>query len=259
MIGRRAAVGLSLLCALLFCALGASSASATGTTKTFTCGTVENDKGNFGTGHCNSKGTDYGHGPFTNKTATVNSARKTRGEMEEEEVEEIEVVVFSSVIAGMTVEVKAEEVGGTGTGENVETEKGWEGVGTDTFEYTKLSTNVKNCTIKSPIVLKTSLTTKEISESPEEMGIEYKAKEGSSWGEVIFEGALCPLKGVGLKVTGTVIATPGGTPTGTGAVWWITSKMSEKTLEFGGKPVQWVQKVTHKGPSGAALTLTTVP
>jgi hypothetical protein len=258
MIGRRAIVGLSLLCALFLTALGATSAQAKKGTKTFTCAFVFTG-GEFGSAHCNKKGEAWGHLVFNKNTVTTSGNRRTKGELEESEEEESSTVVLTAVIAGINVEIKAEEVTGAGSAENKELEGTWEGTGTETLEYTKLSTNVKGCTIKSPVVVKATVTTKVISEAPEEMGLEYKPVEGTTLGEFTFEGAECALKGLTVKLTGTAIATPGGTPNGSGAILNITPAMSEKTLQLGGKPAKLSQRITRRGENGNALVYTTVP
>ena len=74
MIGRRATVGLSLLCALAFCAFAAQSASAAKAVNTtaFTC--VEGATKDFSDAHCDTKVTagtgQYGHVVIPQGTTT---------------------------------------------------------------------------------------------------------------------------------------------------------------------------------------------
>ncbi len=255
----KAFVGVLLLCALVFSALGAANASAKKGFKTFTCAFVFSG-GEFGGGHCNKKGTAWAHVVFNKNTTITAVNKRTKGEEETSEEEETVQAELSGAISGVEVKIDAKEVAGSGNAENKEVEGVWEGTGSETLEYKELTvTKPSGCTVKAPITLKATRTTKVISESPEEMGLEYKPLEGESFGSFTLEGKECPLNGTSLKVSGTFVATAGGTPNGSGGLFQVTPAMTKSTLKLGGNAAELQQRITLRGENGNPLVYTTVP
>jgi len=205
MIGRRAVVGLSLLCALVFGALAAQGAMAAGTTA-FTCAPSTIHGAGFSDEHCTnavSTGAAFEHveiAPGTPTNITVTNEKTGP------ETKSAVSSVLSAKVAGATTTITCKKVSGTGTLTN-NAGPPMSISGTGVIKYTEcVVTGPKNCTVKEPIEAKT----KDHSViSGTEMWLEFEAS-ATNFTEITFQGESCSLNGDTLAVTGTVKATPNG-------------------------------------------------
>jgi hypothetical protein len=247
MTGRRAIVGLSLLCTLVFCALAAQGASAAPgkNTTAFTC--VENGGAkDFEDPHCDQKVAagegKFGHVPIAlNQTTeiTVTNAKTKNNTVESSPT------VFKFEFAGEVVEVSCKTVHGLGTLHNVEPIlKEHKVTGTLTIKVTgcKVEKPAK-CFVKEPIEFKTEFEgVEELGPEKNTHGLEFKPhKEGPfALIEINFVGLECVLKGKVAPIVGTMIAT--GTPNPkekhSGATLKFTKEMTKETLTVDGKPAE---------------------
>jgi hypothetical protein len=266
MIGRRSVAGLSLLCALFFCAFAAQSASAKGTTA-FTCAPNGGAK-DFSDAHCDNPVTpgtgSFGHVAITTETLVQLTNDKTKNNTTEHTpfVFKVELALAPARItcthANGEAKLINEEVGG------VMQTKGQEG------GFLNLTTctvqEPLNCTVKEPIVWEmNSITRTNINTN--EMGVEFKPPAGSTaFASITYEGASCGLKGKTFKVEGTMIATGrrGSTEavTSSGATLEFTNAMTKTTLKTGGKPAELEGTLTLAMTNASketenAITLTT--
>jgi hypothetical protein len=267
MIGRRSIVGLSLLCALFFCAFAAQSASAAGTTA-FTCAPNGGAK-DFSDAHCDNPVTpgtgSFGHVAITTETLVQltndKTAENTTNHTPFALTGELALAPAKITCTHANGEAKLinEEVGG------VMQTKGQEG---GFVNFTTCTVHEPlNCTVKEPIVAKgSSITKTNLGASGNEMGLEFKPPAGSTvFTEITFEGASCGLKGKTFKVEGTAIATGrrGSTNavTSSGATYEFTNAMTKSTLKLGGKPAEVSGILTIAMTNGTttenAITLTT--
>jgi len=251
--GRRAAVGLSLLCALAFCAFVAPSAQAIVGTTAVTCEPVEPPTGTgFSDEHCNNAvttGASWRHGPLgaekptaiegTNeKTASATAASTT--------------AVLEGEAGGLKTKIECKIVASTGTLAN---EVNAEGAGkpenglmtvsgTATINYTKCTAPEPlkgTCTVTEPIVAEATAMSK--SENGE-MWVEFKgAKAGGVFTEITL--GVCAVKGT-YKVTGTAIGTPKG------ATLEFIKGEPKSTLEFAAKAATFssIETLRMKEPKG---------
>jgi triacylglycerol lipase len=239
MTGRRAVVGLSLLCALLFSALVAQSASATKGTTAFTCSSGAAAKG-FSDAHCD-KGTSegsYGHigiEPDQEVEIEITNAKTKNG------TTETTPAVLKSVIFKVSIEISCSTVSGSGKatnkviGETMQNEG--TGIGIKYSGCTVLKPT-KGCQVKESLeITGSSLTVETLGAGKNEMGVEFKPKAGKPFAEIIFEGSECALKGKAVPLTGTAIATGsrGSTEgvTSSGATLIFTNEMTKETLKLG--------------------------
>jgi hypothetical protein len=122
MIGRRTIVGLSLLCALVFCAFAASSAQALQGTTAFTCVPVTAGTGDFTDAHCKNgaKGDFKAEEVTAANTETVGTNEKTKGPTTEPTPVKLE-----STFNGVTkVVIECQKATTTGTSFNNEVAAG---------------------------------------------------------------------------------------------------------------------------------------
>jgi hypothetical protein len=134
MTGRRAIVGICMLCALIISAVAAQSAMAVSGTTAFTC---LDGKGVLRGEHCLTTGTKpatFGHVAFAENTTT--ETELTNAETQNE-TKEASTQILKETIAGVPLELKATGVTGTGTLTNKKMEDGEHYVeGTATIKYT---------------------------------------------------------------------------------------------------------------------------
>lgn len=268
MIGRRTAVGLSLLCALLFSAIAVQSASAVPSTKTtaFTC--VKGGGGlDFSDAHCDKKvagGTgEYGHEPIkNNETTDITVDNSTTGGGKSP-------AVLKGKAFGAATEISCETVHGEGTIHNTEPSAEKHTVtGTITVLY-KDCTVLKpaKCSVTEPIEVKAEFHGVEgLGPNKDTMGVEFFPHGGGSTFVSIQytnKGAeSCALNGKTLPVEGTAIAT--GTPNPkekhSGATAIFNDEMTTETLTFGkvaaGFDSTGTVKMTGVGGNPIALTTT---
>jgi hypothetical protein len=135
MTGRRAIVGICMLCALIISAVAAQSAMAVSGTTAFTC--VKDPAGTLKGEHCLTGGTgeNYKHVEIAQDTTTeieVTNAKTVN------ETKEASSQIFKATIAGVPLELKATGVSGTGTLTNKKDAATGEHyvTGTVTYKYT---------------------------------------------------------------------------------------------------------------------------
>ncbi len=254
MIGRRATVSLSLLCALALCAFAAQSASAVPAKKTtaFTC--VENGGlKDFEDAHCDHRvGPEqgkFGHIPIPqNQTTevTVTNAKTSFGTFESTPT------VLKFIFGGKPVEISCKTVHGVGTMHNVEPILEEHKVtGTLTVKATECKVlKPLKCFVKEPIEYLTEFEGVEgLGPEGNTHGIEYKPhiQEGGILMTITLEGPECLVKGI-VPITGTMIATGGPNPKEqhSGATHIFTNEMTKETLKAGGKPAEHSGALTMK-------------
>lgn len=223
MIGRRTAVGLSLLCALLFSAIVVQSASAAKAVNTtaFTC-VEKGGNTDFEDAHCDKKvpaGTGkFGHVAIKNdETTEITIDNSVTGGAEDP-------WVLAGKAFGAATEVTCNKVHGTGQLHNVETTGKHTLTGEVTIVLTGCSVQKPSkCDVKEPIEVKTTFEGVEgLGPEGKGMGLEFKPKEGSLLFSLnyINNGAeSCALNGKSVKVEGSVLAkgAPGPTAQHSGA------------------------------------------
>ena len=113
MTGRKAIVGLCMLCALMLSAIAAQGASAAGTTAV-TCEKVAPGTGTHSDAHCKtaSPGGEYKHVEFGTNTTTTGTLSNNLTGVEKS------VGVLKATVAGLGVQLNAQTVSATGTLEN---------------------------------------------------------------------------------------------------------------------------------------------
>jgi hypothetical protein len=224
MTGRRAIVGLCMLCALLVSAFAAQSASAV-------------TKGTTGTAPA---GTGY-----TGKI--TGSGGET---------------LLHSVISGIEVELKSTELGGTGEVESMLAGTGEHtSNGTGTIEYkgvTVVKPSGKGCAVKTGQVITEKLKASTASQG---MGLKFEPNGATPFAKFEVEGcgtseALKALNGV-YEVTGSVIGTP--TEGTNETVFERVPTTEQGTLKLRGQKagIKGVLKLTTS-PGGEALKSSTV-
>ena len=272
MTGHRAILGLSLLCALLFCALAAQSASAAPgkNTTAFTC--VENGGiKDFQDPHCDKKieagGGKFGHVliPLNATTEITVTNAKTKNKTLESSP-----TVFKFKFAGEEVEISCKTVHGLGTLHNVEPFlKEHKVTGTLTIKVTECKVEKPaKCTVKEPIEFKTEFEGVEgLGPEANTHGIEFRPHVGGGGAlvTIAFEGLECVLSGKVAPVVGTMIAT--GTPTPeekhSGATLKFTKEMTKETLTVDKQPAEHSGGLTLRmapigGQEQSPISFTTV-
>lgn len=253
MIGRRAIVGLSLLCAFLFCAFAASSASAVGTTAV-TC--VEKEGGDFKDAHCGEQ-VKAGEGKFAHTEISPGSTTEISltNEKTLNSTKEAQPLFFSGTLSGAKVEFTCTTVSGTGTLANEEPEKGiMRTTGNAVIEASKCTVaKPAKCTVKEPFVWDAHFKTYE---SGAEMGIELTPKNEKQFGFWEMQGSECSLKGTKIAIEGSFKGTVGGTTEGKGATWGFTPA-STAGLKWGGNPYTLTGSVTPRMKEGNPIAFTT--
>jgi hypothetical protein len=265
--GRRAVIGLSLLCALLFSAFAAQSASATVGTTAFTC--VEGGNKDFADAHCDEaveagKG-KFGHAEIGEETTSVEltNAKTTN------KTTEAKHALLKSTSGGIAIEITCATVLGEGSLKNIAAGpdggmavEGKEG-GTLNFTNCKMPKPINGakeelCKVVEPIkttgssITRVNQTTGEIKNT---MGVEFKPtvkeKVPQPFVEIAFEnvpGKVCFLNGKVIPVTGTAMATgargPSNSVNSSGATLLFTTAMTKETLKFGAAAAEFEATVT---------------
>jgi hypothetical protein len=259
MIGRKSAVGLSLLCALAFCAFAASSAQAVKGTTVFGCQKVESGA-QFSDAHCDTAkegGAGFKHKEITPGTLTEveSNNEKTKNATTEHTTAVLEGEAF-----GIKTKIECTKSSTTGSLTN-NAGPPMNASGTATVKYTECKEVLQKCKVAEPIEVKEAkaktLVIKEA--APEEMGVEFQPKEaGKPFVVVTFSECANFLVNGKHEITGSAIGTPGGTANGKGATLVFTKAMTEKTLKFAGNPAPFESSETVKMKgSTEAVTLTT--
>jgi hypothetical protein len=239
MTGRRITAGLSVLCALVFCAFSVSSASAAGTTA-FTC-VPNGGLKDFSDADCSSAvepGTgSFGHVALTPKTSTkveLNSVASTTAKL-------------MGTVGGITTTLTATGFKSKNTTcENTEVESRMvqKCVGEGEYTGVSVSEGPPGCKVVSTTVkqLSTESVTKE-------MEVNFKPTS-TTFAEFTFESCNTP----GLNVTYKVIGTANGIPSGANLGF---TEASTSSLKFAGQPAFFIASLTAKMEGGNPLSLTT--
>lgn len=261
MIGRRAVIGLSLLSALLFCAFAASSASASVAVNTTSYTCVEKEKGDFSDVHCNEK-VAAGTGKFGHVEIKV--GEKTGLEGHNQGAGGTNPVLRGQV-GGVSVEITCTTLGTEGGSQTNEepSAKVHNTSGSATVSFTECVVNKPaSCTVKEPISTKVVYQGVEgLGPGKNEMGLEYKPAEGTTFVTITLQGEKCSLKGTNINVQGTAIGTGAPAPTEkhAGARILLTFAMTKETLSIGGKAAEFSVTATVQGAGkGTPVALTTL-
>ena len=260
MTARRAVIGLSLLCALVLCAIAAPSAMATKGTTAFTCEKTLTGA-EFEDAHCDKgiAGTSgFKHTALVAGTPTsiVVSNQQTKNLTTESTPAKL-----TTTIGSIAVEIVCLGVTGTGTLEN-QAGPPMKAEGTLKGEYTGCTVTkpAGKCKVKEPIKFEGKAVTKVIKDTPpEEMGLEVGQIGTNPLYEVVIENiSLCPIVGT-YQATGSYIGTAAGEPTGKGATFTTLPNEAMSPVHLKGAPAFLSQTLTFKmsGAGGEALTVTT--
>lgn len=264
---RRSAVGLSLICALLFCALAAGGASAAEgkNTTAFTCVEGGGEK-DFSDAHCDKKvagGTGkFGHVAIKTGEATkivvTNAGTKN-------ETQEAAPIIQKGTILGIKSEIECKTLSGEGTLTNEEPSAGVHRVkGSITAKFTTCTVKkpALGCKVKEPIEVSSNVEGVEgLGAGKNEMGLEFKPT-GEHFATLKIEG--CLVAGT-FNVDGTAIATgtPAPTEKFTGATSIFTNAMTKETLKLAGNVAEiesssTVRMAPVEGKQQNPISLTTV-
>lgn len=261
--GRRAAVGLSLPCAFVLCALCAQSAVAAEAKNTtpFTCVFVGKKAGDFADAHCD-KGVPQGQGDFGHVVLKVNEKTNVSisNEKTKNETKESTSTVLKGTIAGVKSEIICKTVAGSGslTSEEPEAKKHrFKFFLTIKHSSCSMPKPALGCKVKEPVEASfNGEGVEELGAGKNEMGLEFKPA-GEHFGSFTVEG--CIIAGT-YNVDGTAIAT--GTPSPTekhsGATVDFTLGMSEETLKLAGNPAGIEGAATLTMAGGNPISFTTV-
>jgi hypothetical protein len=260
---QRTAVGLSLICALFFCAFAAQSASAAEgkNTTAFTCVEGGGAK-DFSDAHCDTAVTagtgKFGHVAISVGTATGISVTNAKTK---NNTTESTPIIQKGTIFGIASEIECKTLSGEGTLTNEEPSAGVHRVkGTITAKFTTCTAKkpAVGCKVKEPIEVSSNVEGVEgLGAGKNEMGLEFKPT-GAHFATITLEG--CFIAGT-FNVDGTAIATgtPSNTAKHTGATSIFTEAMTKETLKLAGNAasVSSSSTVTMSG-GGNPIALTTV-
>jgi hypothetical protein len=258
----KTAVGLALICGLLFCALAAQSASAAEgkNTTAFTC--VEGGTKDFSDAHCDTAVTagtgKFGHVAIAVGVATGISVTNAKTK---NNTTESTPVIQKGTVFGVATEIECKTLSGEGSLTNEEPSAKVHRVrGSITASFTTCTVKKPafGCKVKEPISVSSSIEGVEgLGAGKNEMGLEFKPT-GAHFASIVLEG--CFIAGT-YNVDGTAIATGTPSPTAkhTGATSIFTEAMTKETLKLGGNPasVSSSSTVTMSG-GGNPIALTTV-
>lgn len=236
---RNAVIGLSLSCALVFCAFAAPSAVALKGTTAYECRPVENGKTGFTDEHCTE---EAGAGKASFEHVLI-PAGPTKVTVTNKETKNSTVVRMKATLLKNSAELEAKKFTSClGTIENVVNGKGqMEVSGKGCGEFGEVTvTKPLNCKVKEPIVLNSGLAgnteVEEVEKKPVG-GTGYFPPPKEIFTSVTFEGEKCALKGATFNITGTVHANmPLEEGRLDGPTLRFTTAQTEKTLKIGGSP-----------------------
>lgn len=209
--GRRAIVGLCMLCALLVSAFAAQSASAvTKGTTMFTCVEGGGLK-DWGDAHCSEGTGKFGHVEVAENTTTHTTYKNTS------------IQKFESTVAGTKFALTSESLHGTGSATNLKEAEGedkgehWIHGTNIELTYSEVKTTVPKCGVSGvPAEPKGGpgmVTTKPLTATTTTKGdsLVLSPMEGEVLAEFQFTGAECPLVSAGtVKVVGSITCKPKG-------------------------------------------------
>ncbi|MGB7686560.1 MAG: hypothetical protein WBL45_12360 [Solirubrobacterales bacterium] len=283
MIGRRSVIGLSLLCALLFSAFAAQSASAIKPTHSLnttvvTCVKEATKTHEFADAHCDTKSTGNNTGEFKHVAVAVGTTTKVSGTNAAvtNGTKDAEPAVLKGTIGLAKVTIECTVVKNNATTSTLtNTEPAGNQHTVSGFAETEFSTcNVKEllkCVVAEPIVSKANVTGVEGMEGP-------KAEKNAMGGLFVGSGAeetfatvefknkgaeACSLNAKTFPVKGSVVATNGPTTESgqegknAGATLVFTPKFKMQTLKLGPNAAEFSTIVTPSN-SSTPLASTTV-
>jgi hypothetical protein len=226
MTGRRALVGLSLLCALAFTAFSAASASAatSGTTPVTCVDTAPANTGDYTDAHCDTTSATKGTGRYSHvaigaeTTNVVGTNEKTASSTTASTK-----AVLEATVGGIATKLEATTTSGTGTIKKQLTGEVHETLGSGmVITYTGVAVaNPANCTVHSPgqaagTVKTTTLKAFAVAGTPVKVKIEPVTP--TEFTKLEFAGGSCTINGVAATVTGSVLTEPSGQHTAVGGV-----------------------------------------
>jgi hypothetical protein len=224
MTARRSIVGLTVLCALVFCAFAVADASAAGTTA-FTC--VESGgKKDFSDADCSTKVAEgsgkFGHVSIANGTTTTLKSVGTTNQ------------VLATTVAGITFEITCTGESNVGEVANEEVEGTMTVTGKNTvITYTGCTVTkpVQGCVVKSPgqstgtIVTNALKSMSFLTTTPK--GVKFEPGSGSTFVEIEVSGCTTAALNGTKAITGTEIAVPRGA--------FLDTTAASSSLAFGGQ------------------------
>jgi hypothetical protein len=283
MIGRRATLGLSLLSALLVCALEAQSALAIEAVKSkrttaVTC--VEKPgEGDFTDAHCDNTGKNLGKERFAHveiKGETKEIAATNSGVTEE--TKKLEPAKLRGSVPGGKTELECEIVKSKvseSSFSNTEPEVGKHTIsGTGVTEFSKCTVKQPlNCTLAEPIIARVTGHGVEGMLGPKgeknAMGAEVAGEENELkekiFAQIEYKGEKCSLKNQTFQITGRLIATNGPTTESaqenkeSGATAVYTPKFNMQELKLGANLAEFEAITTVSMNGGNPLSATTTP
>lgn len=271
MTGRRAILGLCMLCALAFSAVAAQSASAITGTTAFTCKGVTPGTGKFKAAHC--KPTDAGTGNFEHVAVAENTTTDITGTNEKTgpETKTSSITRLHSVISGVEVELSATGVHGEGTMVNKKTAEGEHfAEGSGQIHYTGVEVTKpagKGCKAysKKPSEggVEKTITTNVLSATTKGQGdrLQFNPPAGGIFVEFYVEGCTIAALNGPYKVEGSIKGTPNGATT----VFERAETTAQGTLKLRGQNAGIEGELTISGkdtalgdPEFTPLSVTTV-
>jgi hypothetical protein len=251
MFGRRALAGLSLLSALLFCALvaqGASAAESKNTTAV-TCVSVEN--GFFEDAHCDTKLPSatgkFEHAAIANGTETE---IHITNEKTAEKTTKPTAATLKGILGGVELQIECTKVVTDATNksfvrntEPVAKEHKVDGTAAVIFEGCTAK-KPANCTVAKITTSSKFIGVDGVGAEKNTMGLEFKPDVGTNFASFTLEGEKCALKGKAIEVKGSMIATGAPNP---------KEKYSGATIKF--EPGNEMEKL-EIGEKAAEFTAT---
>jgi hypothetical protein len=235
MTGRRITAGLSVLCALVFCAFSASSASAAGTTA-FECvsggGLKDFSDADCGTFVGAGNG-EYGHVALTPKTLT------------KVELNGGEAKLMGTIFGITTTLVATGFKSKASTSENTEENGAMVIKGKVEGEFTGVTVaeGPPGCEVKGKVIENAKMTS-----TTKEMEVKFTA--APTFGEFVFENCNILALNSRYKIIGTATGIPNGANLG-------FTEVSTSSLKFAGQAAFLVTTLTEKMEGGNALSPTT--
>jgi hypothetical protein len=250
-------VGLSLLCALVFSAFAASSASAFGTTA-FTCKKqAAGVASTFSDEHCTKAVVGTGgwkHEPIALNTKTAFTASNEKTELETTKAKH---ATLNSKIGGLETEITCTTV----TAEGFLTNETPGGAGTEMVNTgSEIVIHYSGCTVPKPAgqnckIKEGKITTNKLKSTTAGKGdkIEFKPEAGTTFVPITFEGCKTVELSKTYPVEGSVLAIPNGATLETTEAQVTT----DNTLTFGGQKAGLTSSTTVRMKEGEPIAMTT--
>jgi hypothetical protein len=271
MTGRRALVGLSLLCALAFTAFSAASASAatSGTTPVTCVDTSPTNNGDYTDAHCDTTSATKGTGRYshvaigaettnvvgTNEKTASSTTASTRA-------------VFEATAGGIATKLEATTVSSTSTQKKLLTGEVHETKGSNiVFTFSGIAVvNPTPCTVHSPGQPNGTVQTAPLNSFPVNGSSPHKVKFEPVTPPVILTlevtGVGCPINGLVLNLTGTFLTEPSGQHAAVGGVQSagatliINVTKASGQVKLGGQPASLTSVITTKMEGGNPIAST---